>query len=337
MNSNETVTPQALHFVENSKSKEPAIKVGISSCLLGQNVRFNGGHSRSNYCDDTLQNHFSFETFCPEMAAGFGAPRPTLRLEGDPNAPRLAYSNKPGSNVIDEFLAPSQLYVETLDHLDGYILMKKSPSCGLSRIKVYQENGNPHTKQRSGLFTELLQKKYPYLPIEEDARLNDPALRENFILRVYAHHEFRHCVDAKLSMHALLEFHSRYKYVVMSQSQPAYKALGKLLSENRSMSIIERRDCYFSTFMEALSKPAKRRNHCNTLMHLMGYLKRHVESSIRRDILNVIEQYRRGEVNLTTPMTLLQHYLKHYGSEYVKQQRYTSPYYPSELGIRNQI
>ncbi|MCZ2720886.1 DUF523 and DUF1722 domain-containing protein [Marinomonas sp. 15G1-11] len=337
MSSKKIAITQLEATLQDIKTEGAPIKVGISSCLLGQNVRFNGGHSRSTYCDNILSNLFAFESFCPEMAAGFGAPRPTLRLEGNPDSPRLAYSNQPGSDVAKAFLAPSANYVETLDHLDGYILMKKSPSCGMSRIKVYQESGHPHAETRSGLFTELLQNKYPYLPIEEEARLNDANLRENFILRVYAHHEFRHEVNAQLSMKALIDFHSRYKYVVMSQSQPAYKALGKLLSGTENMPLIERRDRYFHLFMEALSKPAKRRNHCNTLTHLLGYLKRSVESSVRRDILAVIEQYGRGEVNLTTPITLLQHYLKHYGSEYAKQQRYITPYYPTQLGIRNQI
>lgn len=312
------------------------IPVGISSCLLGDNVRFNGGHSRSSYCDQALSPYFDYQKFCPEMAAGFGTPRPTLRLEGDPNSPRMTYSNKKGGDISAEFMKASTPYVETLAHLDGYILMKNSPSCGLERIKVYQENGHPHMKRSPGLFTKALQERFPLLPIEEDGRLNDPLLRENFLMRVFVHHEFRHCVNAAPSMKALIAFHSRYKYLVMAHSQPAYKALGRLLSGNDPRPIIELKDAYFETLMTTLSKPAKRKNHCNVLMHLVGYLKRSVDVSIRRDILTVIEQYRRGEVNLATPMTLLHHYLKHYGSQYIKEQRYFSPY-PSALGIRNTV
>lgn len=312
------------------------IPVGISACLLGDNVRFNGGHSESRYCSRTLSEYFDYQKFCPEIAAGFGTPRPTLRLEGNPNKPTMAYSNQKGSDVTDAFMAASHAYLDQLAHLDGYIVMKNSPSCGLERIKVYQENGHPHMQRTSGLFTQALKERYPLLPVEEDGRLNDPALRENFLLRVFAHHEFRHTVNAEPSMKALIAFHSRYKYLVMAHSQPAYRALGRMLSGNDPRPIEELKDAYFSDFMSALSQPAKRRNHCNVLMHLVGYLKRSVDVSIRKDILSVIEQYRRGEVNLATPITLLHHYLMHYGSQYVKEQRYFAPY-PSALGIRNTV
>ncbi|MGO3345081.1 MAG: YbgA family protein [Marinomonas sp.] len=312
------------------------IPVGISSCLLGDNVRFNGGHSRSAYCDATLSDYFDYQKFCPEVAAGFGTPRPTLRLEGDPLTPRMTYSNQKGGDITHTFMEASLPYVDKLGHLDGYILMKNSPSCGLERIKVYQENGHPHMQRSAGLFTKALQERYPLLPIEEDGRLNDPLLKENFLMRVFAHHEFRHCVAAEPSMKTLIAFHSRYKYLVMAHSQPAYKLLGKLLSGNDPRPINALKDAYFEAFMSALSKPAKRKNHCNALMHLVGYLKGAVDVAIRKDIIEVIEQYRRGEVNLATPMALLHHYLNNYGSQYVKEQRYFAPY-PSALGIRNSI
>ncbi len=312
------------------------IPVGISACLLGENVRFNGGHSRSTYCLGPLSEHFDYQKFCPEVAAGFGTPRPTMRLEGDPNAPRLTFSNKSGEDLSDQLNQANNRYLDQMPALDGYIVMKNSPSCGLERIKVYQKNGHPHMQRVAGLFTQALQERFPLLPIEEDGRLNDPALRENFILRVFAHHEFRLTVKNQLSMKALLDYHSRYKYVVMAHSQPAYKALGKLLSGQEKCPIEDLAERYFHDFMQAIGRPAKRRNHCNVLMHLVGYLKRQVDVEIRKDILDVVEQYRRGEVNLTTPTTLLYHYLKHYGSDYVKAQRYFAPY-PKKLGIRNTV
>lgn len=315
---------------------EHKVPVGISACLLGDNVRYNGGHSRSTYCLGPLSEFFDYHKFCPEVAAGFGTPRPTMRLEGDPDAPTLSFSNQPGSDVSEQLQNANHRYLDNLPEIDGYILMKNSPSCGLERIKVYQENGHPHMQRVAGLFTQALQQRYPLLPIEEDGRLHDPALRENFLLRVFAHHEFRHTVLADLSMKALIDYHSRYKYVVMAHSQSAYKALGRLLSGQEDCTIEVLSERYFSQFMTALSKPAKRKDHCNVLMHLVGYLKREVDSEVRRDILEVVEQYRRGEVNLTTPTTLLYHYLKLYGSEYVKEQRYFAPY-PQSLGIRNTV
>ncbi|WCN12443.1 DUF1722 domain-containing protein [Marinomonas mediterranea] len=312
------------------------IPVGISSCLLGDNVRFNGGHSRSTYCLRPLSEYFEYKKFCPEVAAGFGTPRPTLRLIGDPNSPVMTYTKGTEEDLTGQFKQASERYLATMPELDGYIVMKNSPSCGMSRIKVYQENGHPHMERVSGLFTDALMRKFPLLPVEEDGRLNDPALRENFMLRVFAHHEFRLSVAYAPTMKALIDFHSRYKYLVMAHSQPAYKSLGRLLSGQEKCAIETLCERYVSEFMTALSKPAKRRNHCNVLMHLVGYLKKAVDASIRKDILEVIEQYRRGEVFLTTPMTILHHYLKQYGSDYVKHQRYFEPY-PKALGIRNSV
>ncbi|MBR7888752.1 DUF1722 domain-containing protein [Marinomonas sp. A79] len=324
------------HIEHSPDQLSHKIPVGISSCLLGDNVRYNGGHSHSDYCDKVLTKYFDYQKFCPEMAAGFGTPRPTLRLEGDPNSPRMTFSKNAEEDVSDVFMAASNKYIEKLSHLDGYILMKKSPSCGLERIKVYQENGHPHMQRSAGMFTKALRQRYPLLPMEEDGRLNDPMLRENFLLRVFTHHDFRQSLGEGARMKDLIAFHSRYKYMVMAHSQPIYRKLGRMLSGNDTRPFHALKDAYFETLMTTLSQPAKRKNHCNVLMHLVGYLKHAVDVSVRKDILDVVEQYRRGEVNLATPVTLLHHYIKHYGSEYINQQSYFIPY-PSPLGIRNTV
>ncbi|TBR41440.1 DUF1722 domain-containing protein [Marinomonas agarivorans] len=321
---------------QTTETSERRISVGISSCLLGDNVRFNGGHSHSSYCTKTLSQYFQFEKFCPEVAAGFSTPRPTLRLIGDPNAPKMVYTKDSDTDVTETFVEGYREHLTTLDHLDGYIVMKNSPSCGMERIKIYQENGHPHMQRTAGLFTQALMDKYPLLPVEEDGRLNDPALRENFILRVFAHHEFRHQVATSDNFHDLLQFHSRYKYLVMAHSQSAYKNIGRLLSNAKKQPLHTLKEIYFAELMQAFKQPASRKNHCNVLMHLLGYLKRSVSGGIRQDIESVIHQYRRGEVTLITPVTLLRHYLNQYGSEYVKSQRYFEPY-PAALGIRSNL
>jgi uncharacterized protein YbgA (DUF1722 family)/uncharacterized protein YbbK (DUF523 family) len=323
-------------FLRSPDQLTQKIPVGISACLVGDNVRYNGGHGKSDYCNKVLNEYFDYQKFCPEVAAGFGTPRPTLRLEGDPNDPIMTFTKNSGEDVSDVFMAASTPYLEKLSHLDGYIVMKNSPSCGLERIKVYQENGHPHMQRTTGMFTKALQKRYPLLPIEEDGRLNDPALRENFLLRVFTHHDFRHNVGETPKMKDLIAFHSRYKYMVMAHSQPVYRQLGRLLSGNDSRPVSELKNVYFDILMTTLSQPAQRKNHCNVLMHLVGYLKHAVDVSVRKDILDVVEQYRRGEVNLATPITLLSHYLKHYGSKYINEQSYFTPY-PTSLGIRNTI
>jgi uncharacterized protein YbgA (DUF1722 family)/uncharacterized protein YbbK (DUF523 family) len=315
------------------------IKVGMSACLAGAEVRYNGGHCQSRLCLDELGQHFVFETFCPEMAAGFGTPRPTMRLIGDPNHPTLTYTLDTKREQIDlteQLIAGFKDKLAGFGHLDGYILMKNSPSCGMERIKVYQENGYPHEQRGKGIFVQALQEAYPFLPIEEEGRLHDDKLYENFVLRVYAHHNFRNEVLSAPSVHKLIQFHSSYKYVLMAHNQQLYKELGQRLANIRKENLQDELADYQRSLMEALGKSASRENHTNTLMHLLGYLKKTVSSEARQDIHDVIMQYHRGEVPLNTPLTLLKHYIKQEGSDYIRAQRYLQPY-PPRLGLANKI
>ena len=312
------------------------IPVGISACLLGDNVRFNGGHSQSQLCMKTFANYFDYVKFCPEVAAGFPTPRPSMRLTGDPHDPVLRFTNDPTSELTEQFTQGYQNKVENCGELDGYILMKNSPSCGLERIKIYQENGHPHQTRGRGLFTKALMEKYPLLPVEEEGRLNDVHLCENFIMRVFAHYHFRNEVLAQPTYANLLKYHSSYKYLLMAHSQQAYKSLGKRLATAANEPLDELLVEYQTTFMKAIEHPAKRGSHCNVLLHILGYLKKTVPGEERQDIADVIEQYQRGEVNLTTPVTLLHHYIKRDGSDYIRAQRYLEPY-PAALGLRNHV
>lgn len=312
------------------------VLVGISACLLGDEVRYNGGHTQSKYCKDLLSKYFRYQKFCPEMAAGFGTPRPTLRLEGQVESPRLAYTKQSGTDVSDPLIKASENFLSSQKDLCGYILMKKSPSCGMARIKVYQDNGHPSVDMRAGLFAQALMDKYPHLPVEEDGRLNDKHLRENFIMRVYAYANFKQQVWLSDQFKDILEFHSKYKYILMAHSQLYYKSLGRMLNGSYKGSFNELKAEYISAFMKAIKKPATRKNHTNVLQHLFGYLKRDLSDEAKQDILKVLEQYRNSEVNLITPLTLIHHYLKQYGSEYVNCQFYLQPY-PSELGLQNSI
>lgn len=315
---------------------EKNVKVGISSCLLGEKVRFDGGHSQSKYCLHTLSEFFKFRKFCPEMAAGFGTPRPSIRLIGNLENPQLVYSKNPNGDLRDQFEKGYARFITEQSDLSGYILMKNSPSCGMDRIKVYLENGHSHVKRRPGLFAEALMKKYPNLPVEEDGRLNDEGLRENFIMRVYAYYRLNQLKNDALSMHALIRFHSRYKYMVMAHNQVAYKSLGQLLNGSSELKIEELFEVYSTQFMQAIAKPAKRTNHFNTLQHIFGYLKTALTPAAKADIINVLERYRNLEVNLATPLSLLNHYIKQYGSEYIQSQYYLNPY-PEKLGLQNYI
>jgi uncharacterized protein YbgA (DUF1722 family)/uncharacterized protein YbbK (DUF523 family) len=321
---------------ELKKLNQQEIKVGISACLLGENVRYNGGHTQSKFCMDSLSKYFNFRKYCPEVASGFGIPRPTLRLEGDINNPRLAYTKQPGSDVSKEFYKSINPFIEKQGDLSGYILMKKSPSCGMDRIKIYQDNGHPHQTFGRGLFADALMKKFPNLPVEEDGRLNDKHLRENFLMRVYAYHLFKKVVSEAEGLKSLIKFHSFYKYVLMAHNQKEYKRLGRLVSEGHKLPFNQVKEEYLESFMLAIKSPATRKNHTNVLQHIFGYLKQSLSSEAKQDILVLIEKYRTREVNLITPLTLISHYLKQYGSQYINQQVYLQPY-PSALGLQNNI
>jgi uncharacterized protein YbgA (DUF1722 family)/uncharacterized protein YbbK (DUF523 family) len=312
------------------------IPVGISACLLGDNVRFNGGHSQSQLCLKVLDRYFDYVRFCPEVAAGFPTPRPTMRLTGDPEQPVLRYSNDDQSDLTETLTQGFEKKVANCDHLDGYILMKNSPSCGLERIKIYQPNGHPHNQRGRGLFTEALMERYPLMPVEEEGRLHDDHLFENFIMRVYAHYHFRTEVRENPSYHNLIQFHSSYKYLLMAHHQATYKSLGKKLATSADLPLEPLIEEYQAEFTEAISKPAKRGGHANVLLHILGYLKKTVSGEERQNIVDIIEQYQRGDINLATPVTLLHHYIKLHGSDYIRAQRYLEPY-PAALGLRNTI
>lgn len=318
------------------------IPVGISACVLGESVRYNGGHKRSRFCTDVLSEIFAFKPYCPEVAIGLGVPRPTIRLVGDPEQPRVVGSDDPELDVTDKMRDYSQRTALTMTDLCGYVFIKNSPSCGAFKVKVYNDDpdskcyGYPQQEGGRGLFAAAVMDNNPLLPVEEEGRLNDPPLRENFILRVFALYHWRQSVAREPNAGALIDFHSRYKYTLMAHSQKGYRELGQIAANHDKLDIEPLCHCYISRFMATLAKPASRKNHCNTLHHIVGYLKRTVDGEIRRDILDVIDQYRQGVVHLSVPITLLKHYVDRYGNDYIRSQAYLDPY-PLELGLRNQI
>ena len=309
-----------------NKKPQGLIQVGLSACLAGHNVRYNGGHTQSRLCLNKLIQHFTFHAFCPEVSAGFSTPRPAMRLTGDPSSPQLVFSNAGAANLREQLNKGISSILPKLSTLDGYILMKNSPTCGLERVKVYQPDGHPHAIRTAGLFTQALTKQYPLMPIEEEGRLHDDKLLDNFLLRVYAYSNFRREVLNAPSMHKLISFHSSYKYVLMAHNQKIYRYLGQLLNGQQKGPLEQLLNNYLGCFMQALAKPADRNNHANTLLHILGYLKKSVSSMARQQIVEVIYKYKQGIVPLTTPLTLLAHYLTQYGSSYIKGQRYLAPY-----------
>lgn len=312
--------------VAQEVSETTSIQVGLSACLAGQEVRYNGGHKQSNLCLNTLKKHFNFKTFCPEVAAGFGTPRPTMRLTGNPESPKLTFSNDETTDLSTQLTDGFKNKISQFANLDGYILLKNSPSCGLERVKVYQPNGHPHQTPGVGLFARALKEAYPNMPIEEEGRLHDDRLYDNFVIRTYAYHNFRNEVSQHPSQHNLTKFHTSYKYVLMSHNQTHARALGRIVAGHQNEPLEERIDHYFECFMQTLSKPASRKNHTNALLHILGYLKKSVPSIARQHIVSAIYKYKEGITPLATPLTLLTHYIEQYGSTYITAQRYLEPY-----------
>ncbi len=312
------------------------IPVGISTCLLGKEVRHDGGHKRSKFCTDVLARHFDFRSICPELEAGLGVPRPAIHLREYANGMRIietkgtADHTEPMQSFIDDVMP-------TLANLRGYILMAKSPSCGMARIKVHNEEGRVIRRDGQGMFAEALMKHYPLMPVEEDGRLNDDQLRENFIERVFAYDDWMQNVAGdNLTPQSLIDFHTRHKFQLLAHCEAIYRQLGPMLGDLKSRPLADIADDYIHLFMEAMSKRVRRGSHVNAMQHLMGFLRESLPAEDRKVLTEQIEAYHRGEIPLVVPMTLLRMAQRREPVDYLHSQKYLSPY-PDELGLRNQI
>ena len=305
-------------------------QLGISGCLTGQAVRYDAGHKRSAFCVDVLGEHVDFLPLCPEMAIGMGSPRPTIRLVQEPAG--LIARCADGRDLTQPLRDYGREKSQELDCIAGYIFCAKSPSCGMERVKVYDAEGKGSRKIGTGVFAAEFMARQPNLPVEEDGRLNDPLLRENFIARVYAFHDWLSLIRAGLNPAALIEFHSRYKFLVMAHSPVAYRELGQQLAD-LSKDIDEIARCYIAQLMRTLAQPITRRNHANVLQHIQGYLKNSLSSAERVELAKNIDKYRIGKLPLLAPITLIRHYLAVHPNDYMVSQRYLQPH-PDELKLR---
>jgi len=314
----------------------PKPKIAISACLMGAEVRFNGGHKASRLCSHVLTDYFDFVQVCPEVAIGMGIPREPIRLVGDTDRPEAVGTVNPQLNVTGQLAQYGQQMAAQLDDICGYIFMQKSPSCGLERVKVYHANGAPQDGGGQGIYARAFCAQHPDLPVEEDGRLNDPVLRENFLTRVFAYHAWQQLLQQGLSRRGLTEFHSRYKYLLMAHNPVQYKALGNLLGNMGRTDPQELGPRYFSQLMAALKKCATRRTHTNVLQHISGYLKQAISAEDKEEVQHVIGQYRHGIVPLVVPLTLLKHHFRQHPDPYIAQQVYLQPH-PENLSLRNAI
>lgn len=312
-------------------------KIAISACLMGENVRFNGGHKQSRLCTETLAEHFDFIPLCPEVAIGMGTPREPIRLVGDPQHPQAVGTVNRDLNVTHALDAYGQQMAGEHRDLCGYIFMQKSPSCGLERVKVYRTNGTPVDGGGRGIYAQAFCARHPNLPVEEEGRLNDPVLRENFLTRVFVYAHWQQLRAEGLTRRGLLEFHARYKYLLMAHSPAHYKRLGHLLgSMTKGCNLEELAEGYFSDLMTGLKKCATRGTHTNVLLHISGYLKQAISAEDKQEMQTLIGQYHQGVVPLVVPLTLLKHHFRQHPDRYIAQQAYLQPH-PESLSLRNAI
>ncbi|KIP73970.1 YbgA family protein [Vibrio jasicida] len=312
---------------------ESSIKVGISSCVLGERVRFDSGHKISNFVTKELDGYFSFVPVCPEVGVGMSVPRPTIRLVSNEERIALVETKNPDNDHTDNMLTYSENKVNELqsEQLCGYIVCAKSPTCGMERVKVYSKNNA--AKEGIGLYTRTLMEKMPWLPVEEDGRLNDPVLKENFITRIYCLNDFYESMGGEPTRGKIIAFHSRYKLTLMAHHPESYRSLGRLVADVASYEIDDFFNEYRLGLMKALQNRASRKNNTNVLMHLQGYFKRSLTGKEREELATVISDYRTGLLPLLAPLTLIKHYLNTYPDEYLQQQKYLEPY-PQEMRLR---
>ncbi|HSX86199.1 MAG TPA: DUF523 and DUF1722 domain-containing protein [Cellvibrio sp.] len=312
------------------------IPVGVSECLLGEPVRFDGGHKHNRYLTEVLGQYMVFHPVCPEVAIGLGVPRKPIRIVATDRGSRIQGVTNPDLDVTEDLTAQADLAVAAMPDICGYVFMQNSPSCGVFDMKRYGINGHPLDNKGRGAYAARLMELMPLLPVEEAGRLNDPGLRDNFITRVFALHDWKHSVAVDPTPKKLIDFYSRYKYQVMAHHVASYTALGKLLSDLSGADIRQVCDEFMAMFMAALGHIANRNGNANTMMHLRGYLKNLLKPEENAELDQLIKAYQDGEVPLVVPLTILKHHLMKVDNPYLKQQTFWSPH-PEKLGLRNAI
>ena len=312
------------------------LRLGISRCLLGDEVRFDGGHKRDSFLTDVLGRYVKWVSVCPEVEAGLGIPREAMRLIGDPQNPRLV-TIKSGRDHTRALETLTKDRIEELEDLDlsGYVFKKGSPSCGIERVRVYTEHRMP-SRNGVGLFARAFIEHFPLIPVEEEGRLCDSALRENFIERVFCYRRWQDLVQRGVTRRALVQFHTIHKYLLMAHHPQQCEALGRLVGQAERHPSKELARRYGDLFLKALAVKATVRKHVNVLQHILGYFKERLGAREKAELSNVIDDYRHGLTPLVVPLTLIKHYVQIFDVSYIRDQVYLNPH-PKELMLRNHV
>ncbi|MDP3936846.1 MAG: DUF523 and DUF1722 domain-containing protein [Deltaproteobacteria bacterium] len=323
-------------MVAPARSPE-AIRIGISSCLLGAEVRHDGGHRRDRLITDVLGDYFEYTPVCPELESGMGVPREPVRLVGDVDRP-LMVGVRSGEDHTRRMERYSQARVKALARLDlsGYLLKAKSPSCGMERVKTYNRSGSFVGKNARGIFARHLIEGLPHLPVEEEGRLKDAKLRENFVERVFCYHRWRALLAAGITAGRLVAFHTAHKLLLMAHSPDHYRRLGRLVASAKKQRPAALAESYAALFFEGLAHQATTKRNTNVLQHVAGYFRKQITRDERTELAALIEEYHRGLLPLIVPITLINHYVRKYDEPYLAGQLYLNPH-PRELMLRNHV
>jgi len=312
------------------------IKLGISTCLLGENVRYDGGHKLDRFLTDTLRQYVEYVPVCPEVECGLGVPRESMHLEGNPDSPRLV-TIRTKQDMTDCMVQWAQKRVVQLEKKDlcGFIFKSDSPSSGMERIRVYNEKGIP-VKKGVGIFTRIFMDHFSLLPMEDEGRLHDPELRENFIERIFTLKRWREVLGKKKSRGNVVDFHTKHKLLILSHSPKYYQMMGKLVAQAKNLPLKELYREYQTLLMESLGLKTTPKKNANILQHMMGYFKEQLSPDDKQELLEVIDLYRKEIIPLIVPITLINHYVRKYDQPYLKEQFYINPN-PLELQLRNHV
>lgn len=318
------------------KIDQEKIRVGISECLLGEKVRYDGGHKKNDYVVNTLSNFFEWVPVCPEMDIGMGVPREPVRLLGDIHRPRFVTS-RANIDLSDKMYAYVRQKVRELQKrgLCGYILKKDSPSCGMERVRVTNASGQS-ARPGVGIFARHLMNGMPLLPVEEEGRLNDPRLRENFIARVFCYFRWRQMLAERFTLNKLIHFHSRHRFLLMAHSEMHLRDLDKLVAEAKQHDAQTVKQAYAALFFGGLRRLATARKHTQILLRLVGFFKKQLAERDQCELLQTIEDYRRGLLPLIVPVTLVRHYVNKFEVEFLQEQIYLNPH-PKERMLLNHV
>lgn len=329
-------TLDSLNLKQPDEYKLPKPQIGVSACLLGKEVRFDGGHKNNKLIVDSLSKFVHLKSVCPEKECGLPTPRPAMQLRQQGEEIRLLVNKTPFDDITGQMMSYAEQKMHSLSDLDGFIFKKDSPSCGAFRVPVVINDDGYRNRDATGLFAKTFMQHFPLVPVEEEGRLNDNSIRENFFERIFAYQRWKNIETPDTNVKGLIEFHSRHKLMLMGRGSSYYQELGRLVAQTTRINLREQRHAYISRFMLVMAMRSRPGRQVNVLQHIMGYLKEALSHDDKQELLSVFESYRHNELPLITPITLLRHHLRVHPQPYINQQYYLDPF-PGQLALRSSI